>query len=234
MDDPSAETFEKQTMMNAIHGLLVKMRPLGSILVLGVCALGWVSCAEKAPERPPAPPSCRYTAASRVERANLPPKIYFFPPLLADAQGNPKEAMKPQLSAQGEIVEWVTPTERSQQILERLKKGSRKGGFQVVSFQEVLAMRRPHSILIVSCFYSAPSAAEATAKNSPDQRLLTMMKACTYDLDLDPRKSKNLAKVDGVSFFKADRKVDAIEAKSLEVLSAWLGENVTGMVYLEP
>jgi hypothetical protein len=61
-----------------------------------------------------------------------------------------------------------------------------------------------------------------------------MIKASTFGLDLDPAKSRNLARVDGVSYFQADRKVDSLESKSLEVLMNWLGDNVVGIAYLDP
>lgn len=200
-----------------------------------VVLCGWliVSCAPEAPESPPVPPNCRYTAVSRVKRASLPAKVYFFPPLLADAKGNPKQPLSPILNRQGELADWASPSEKSKLIQDRLKKHAVRAGFEVVPFQDVMTARRPHSVLIISSFYTEPKAIVAATPRQPDQSQFSMIKASTFGLDLDPAKSRNLARVDGVSFFHADRQVEALESKSLEVLMSWLGDNVAGMAYLD-
>jgi hypothetical protein len=192
------------------------------------------SCAPKPPEAPPVPPNCHYTAVSRVKRASLPAKVYFFPPLLADTKGNPTQPLKPILSSKGELADWANPSDQSRLIQDRLKKQAVKAGFEVVPFQEVMTARRPHSILIISSFYTEPKAVVAARPSQPDQSQFSMIKASTFGLDLDPAKSRNLARVDGVSYFQADRKVEALESKSLEVLMNWLGDNVVGIAYLDP
>ncbi len=192
------------------------------------------SCAPKLPEAPPVPPNCRYTSVSRVKRASLPAKVYFFPPLLADDKGNPKQPLSPILSGQGELADWASPSEKSKLIQDRLKKQATRAGFEVVPFQDVMTARRPHSILIISSFYTEPKAVVGGTPRQPDQSQFSMIKASTFGPDLDPAKSRNLARVDGVSCFYADRKVEALESKSLEVLMSWLGDNVAGMAYLDP
>jgi hypothetical protein len=200
-------------------------------LFVALCA-GVVSCAPESPEAPPKPPSCHYTSVSRVKRASLPAKVYFFPPLLADANGNPKQQLRPILNRKGELAGWTNPSMKSILIEDRLKKNAKLRGYDVVPFGEVMTAQRPHSILIISSFYTEPNSLIATTPRHPDQGQFTMIKASTFGLDLDPAHSRNLARIDGVTYFHASRRMEEIESKSLNVLMSWLGENVAGMVYL--
>ncbi len=179
-------------------------------------------------------PSLHYTAVSGINRTQLPSKMYFFPPLVCDAKGKPKEALTPIKDPQLGIVDWVSPSAKSRKMRRELEDYFRSSGNQVVSFQDVLAEETPHSILIVSSFYSAPLAVETPKAGQADRYVLSKVKASTFGVDLDPAKSRNIASIDGVTFFDSTRKPAEIEGKSLTAAIRWLGENVNGVISLDP
>ncbi len=206
----------------------------GTILfALGLCVLTF-SCADSPKAQPQVQASCHYTATCPLTKSVLPSKLYFFPPLLCDAKGKPKESLKPVQEVDGGITDWVTPNQKSKAIRDQLETYFTSIGYQVVTFKDVLAAREPHEILIVSSFYSAPLPVVPAVAGKLDQYVLSMIKAKTFDLDLDPRKSKDIASIDGLSFFSSTQKPNDIESKSFGITIRWLGDNVSGIMNLEP
>jgi hypothetical protein len=193
-----------------------------------------VSCANRPEPAAGIHPSLQYTAASRLSRAQLPTKMFFFPPLVCDAKGKPKESLTPVQDPQRGIVDWVSPSAKSKKVRRKLEDYFRSCGNQVVSFEDVLAAETPHSILIVSSFYSAPLAVEAPKPGQADQYVLCMVKASTFGVDLDPANSRSIASIDGITFFDSTRKPSDIEGRSLESAIRWLGDNVNGVTSLDP
>lgn len=204
------------------------------LLPLALCQLLAVSCATKPPEASVIKTSLQYTATSRIKRTSLPSRLYLFPPLLCDVKGKPKESLAPVEEPGLGIVDWVAPSAKSKKLRRQLENHFRASGNQVVSFQDVLAAETPHSILIVSSFYSAPLAVDSPKPGQADKYVLSMVKASTFGVDLDPAKSRQLASIDGVTFFDSNRKPADIEGRSLGAVIRWLGDNVTGVTSLDP
>lgn len=191
------------------------------------------SCATKPAEPQAGSPLCRYTATSRVTRSALPTKIYVFPALLSDTKGNPREKLTPAMDPSGGITDWSAPSAKSKLIRSQIERRLKGLGYQVVPFQEVLAMQSPHSILMVSSFYSAPVPVDNPKKGQPDQCILTMIKASTFGMDLNPKNGRNLSNVDGATLFHSDQNVSQLEQQSFSELIGWLGDSVSGMVWLK-
>ena len=191
------------------------------------------SCATKPAEPQAGSPLCRYTATSHVTRSALPTKIYVFPTLLSDTKGNPKEKLTPALDANGGISDWSAPSAKSKLIRGQIERRLQGLGYQVVPFQEVLAMQSPHSILMVSSFYTAPVPVDTPKKGQPDQCVLTMIKASTFGLDLNPKNGMNLSNIDGATLFYSGQNVSQLELRSFSELASWLGDSVSGIVWLK-
>ena len=204
------------------------------LLPITLCQLLAVSCATKPPQAAVIKTSLHYTAVSGINRANLPSRVYLFPPLLCDAKGKPRESLTPVEDPKRGIVDWVAPTATSRKVRRQLENYFRSRGNQVVSFQDVLAAETPHSILIVSSFYSVPQAVDAPKPGQADKYVLSMVKASTFGVDLDPANSRALASIDGVTFFDSARKPADIEGRSLDSAMRWLGDNVSGVTSLDP
>jgi hypothetical protein len=198
-------------------------------------ALSLASCATKAPSNKAAVDKAQfsYTAVCRTPRSALPYQIYFFPPLLSDNKGRPKQAMKPKMDASGGIAGWQTPSEKSRRFLNYLTKQAEKSGYQVVTFKDVLAMKEPYTILIVSSFYTEPQATENPKPGQPDRFFLCKLKGSTFDLNLNPATSKNIANVDGATVFYQHQDLQLIEQKSLESSASWLGDDVSGFLSIK-
>lgn len=198
-------------------------------------ALSLASCATKAPSNKAAIDKAQfsYTAVCRTPRSALPYQIYFFPPLLSDNKGRPKQAMKPKMDASGGIAGWQTPSEKSRRFLIYLTKQAEKSGYQVVTFKDLLAMKEPYTILIVSSFYTEPQATENPKPGQPDRFFLCKLKGSTFDLNLNPATSKNIANVDGATVFYQHQDLQLIEQKSLESSASWLGDDVSGFLSIK-
>lgn len=194
------------------------------------------SCATK-PAKPEesktGSPLCRYTATSRVARSALPTKIYVFPTLLSDTKGKPKENLSPALDPSGAITDWSAPSAKSKLIRGQIERRLKGLGYQVVPFRDVLAMQSPHSILMVSSFYTAPVPVDNPKKGQPDQCILTMIKASTFGMDLNPKNGRSLSNVDGATLFHSGQNVSQLEQQSFSELGGWLGDSVSGMVWLK-
>lgn len=219
--------------MTACFAGIPRFRMLWTIFRWLAFSLGLTTCATKLAEPQARSPLCRYTAASRVTRSALPTKIYVFPTLLSDTKGNPKEKLTPSMNSSGGISDWSAPSAKSKLIRAQIERRLKDRGYQVVPFQEVLAMQVPHSILMVSSFYTAPVPIDNPKKGQPDQCILTMIKASTFGLDLNPKNGKNLSNVDGATLFYSGQNVSQLEYESFSQLIGWLGDSVSGMVCLK-
>lgn len=208
------------------------------LLVLVLCQVLGTSCATKPPEAEAGAgaiqTSLHYTAVSSVKLSSIPTKVYLFPPLRCDAKGKPKESLTPIEDPKRGIVDWVSPSAKSKRVRRKLEGYFRSRGNQVVSFQDVLAADSPHSILIISSFYSAPLSVDPPKPGQADKYVLSMVKASTFGVDLDPAKSRSLASIDGVTFYDSARKPADIEGRSLQSGISWLGSNVKGVTSLDP
>jgi len=137
------------------------------------------------------------------------------------------------MDSSGGITDWSAPSAKSKLIRGQIERRLRGLGYQVVTFQEVLAMQNPHSILMVSSFYTAPVPVDNPKKGQPDQCILTMIKASTFGMDLNPKNGKNLSNVDGATLFYSGQSVIQLEQQSFSELIGWLGDSVSGMVWLK-
>jgi hypothetical protein len=70
-------------------------------------------------------------------------------------------------------------------------------------------------------------------KGQPDQCILTMIKASTFALDLNPKNGKNLSNVDGATLFYSGQNLSQLEQASFSELASWLGDSVSGLVWLK-
>ncbi len=206
----------------------------GRLLIpLALCQMLAVSCATKPPQPATAPTHLHYTAVSAVKRTAIPTTVYLFPPLLCDAKGKPKESLSPVEDPALGITDWVAPSAKSKTLRRQLENQFRSRGNRVVTFQDVLTSDDPHSILIVSSFYSVPQTVASPKPGQADRSILTMVKTKTFGVDLDPANSRNIANIDGITFYDSTRNPADIEARSLEAGLSWLGENVSGVTPLD-
>jgi hypothetical protein len=155
-----------------------------------------------------------------VARSALPTKIYVFPTLLSDTKGKPKENLSPALDPSGAITDWSAPSAKSKLIRGQIERRLKGLGYQVVPFRDVLAMQSPHSILMVSSFYTAPVPVDNPKKGQPDQCILTMIKASTFGMDLNPKNGRSLSNVDGATCFTPGKTSASWSSKAFRSLAA--------------
>lgn len=198
---------------------------IGAIVLMASCAVS--------PKRSVLKTYCRYTAASAVERNALPDMVYLFPPLLADAKGKPLQSMSPVENADGSIADWRCPSEKSREIRAAMKHHLETNGYQVVDFATVRRMEAPHSILMLSSFYAKPVSLPVKKEGDPDRSILTMIRAKTFDIDLNPATSRDISHIDGAVIYHSQIPEHRLEEKCFGLLLGWLGDNVTGYMGIE-
>lgn len=202
--------------------------------LIAPCLFLWLVASCAVPVKRDTPPVyCRYTSLSAVERTAIPWYVYLFPPLPADAKGKPLQSMQPVTDGTGRVVDWRCPTESSRRIRATLERMLKEKGYTVVDFAGVTRMEVPHSILMISSFYTKPAPVESKDGKGPDRSLLTMVRAKTFDVDLDPAKGREVARVDGVTFYPSAVPVRDLETKSLAILLGLLGDTVSGYLAID-
>lgn len=168
---------------------------------------------------------CRYTASSVPQ---VPGRFFVFPPLLADPTGKPKENLTPVFDHSGEISDWTSSSPESLEMRSSVTNHLRKRGYTVVNFSEFVDMQEPHSIVAISLFYTDTIDVDKKSSNEPDKMLMTMIRAKSFDLDLNPASARSVSDVDGATFFFSQSTPKEIESKSFKALLEWIGDNVSG------
>jgi hypothetical protein len=175
---------------------------------------------------------CQYQASSSQDLAEMSGKVFVFPPLLADAKGKPLESLSPVHDAEGGIKDWACSSERSRRIRKSVETALMEKGFQVVDFSEVIQMEKPHSVVILSLFYTKPVSIEPKKKDAADRCIMTMIRAKSFDVDLDMQKARAVSDVDGATYFLDSYQPQDLEERSLRSLIEWMGDDVSGVTNL--
>lgn len=211
------------------------------VLMTAVCVLAGGSCSmmrlgkqpvssAPAPGKPVA--VFQYSAVAGLANNKTPSKVYLFPPLRSDAKGNPVEPLKPVLGPEGEIIDWQASSGSSAALLRLMSQRLRALGFEVVDFKTVVNAKTPHSILIVSGFYSSEAVIKDAAEGAYDRSQTVMLKASVFDLNLDPKTKIDLLKVDGLMNYAAAKPPARPVERAFEETMRWFGDNVQGSVLL--
>lgn len=176
---------------------------------------------------------CKYSAVSRDSASKPAQAVFVFPPLRCNAKGKPIETLKPSMKPNGEIEDWLCPSPVSALLQRQIAEVMKAKGYQVAKFADVLNMKEPHSILMISALYSMPSPVKPKAPKDPDTVVLTMIKVKTFDLDLNPGTSLGVSDIDGMTMFHQSKDHRQVLGESFGVLLGWLGDNVSGIQYLD-
>lgn len=174
---------------------------------------------------------CYYTVKSSVRESGIPHKVYLFPPLPADIHGKPSEKLVPLQDGHGNVCGWKPPSSLSRALRESAALSLRSKGYEVVEFKDVLGMNEPHSILVVSMFYHMPAAGVEAGKDGR-KFILTMIRARTFDADLDLSRCHAVSDVDGNTRFEMHDDVNLLMKKTFGSLVWHIGDNASGYVVL--
>jgi hypothetical protein len=174
---------------------------------------------------------CHFSAKSTTQESAIPNRAYVFPPLRADIHGKPSEKLVPVLDEEGNVRDWSPPSPESRALRELAIRSLKSKGYEMVEFKDVLGMSHAHTVLMVSLFYHTPSTDEKAGKDGR-RALLTMIRARTFDTDLDPSRCRAVSDVDGNTRIAPEDEPSVLTQKSFGTLVGWIGDNVSGYVEL--
>lgn len=176
---------------------------------------------------------CKYESETTVARSRSLGTVYVFPPLLADVEGNPLEKLEPVMSGSGGIQEWSCHSAKSKKIQNSVKNSLRASGYRVVDFSEALSMREPHSVLMMSLFYTKPIAlAEKKDVAETDMSVLTMVKTKTFGLDFNPASSQSYSNINAITYYSSESNTTDIEERTFQAILNRMGDQISGMLVL--
>ena len=196
-------------------------------LCLGVLAmlLGGLACSS-APKGPaPVAPSqllLRLASHTELTVAKMPNQVYLFPPLLCDAEGKPEQSYLQAVREDG-TVDWLPPDEKSREWWGLLRSLFAEKGFEIVPYSAVLQSHRPHSILVVSAYYSRPYRIGGDGQAA--YSLFTRLAGDTYPVDLDPKLRRSAFNQIATGFFLARSKADAVPPLAYRSAISAIGYN---------
>jgi hypothetical protein len=112
----------------------------------------------------------------------------------------------------------------------------RTGGYTVITFEELLAVKIPFSVLVISTFYTSPyevPKTDAQEGEGPDTATLVMIKGSIFDSDLNPATKKDIIKVDGVTKIPAGQGLPNVTQRTVKEAYSWMAGNSTGKILIE-
>lgn len=177
-----------------------------------------------------------YEALSSLSPKDIPSFVYVFPPLRSAKGGKPIEKLEPIMSESGRVSDWKTSSAQSMAMGNDIKGYLKTGGYTVISFEELLAVRIPYSVLVISTFYTSPYDVpkEGTREGeAADKAVLVMIKGSLFDSELSPATKKDIIKVDGVTTIPAGQSLPNATGRTVREAYSWMAGNSTGKILIE-
>jgi hypothetical protein len=176
----------------------------------------------------------RLRLASQTPIAELPRRVYIFPPLRCDETGKPEQSFRRAESRDGSV-QWLPPDEKSALWLTSLQELLVKEGYQSVSYDE---LTRPgsssaHDVLVINAYYSQPYRIGRGSQAA--YSLFVRVSGATYPLDLDPSGKREHFLQIVTAFFLDRRQADQVPPIAMAAAINLFGSNglVKGRVPLD-
>ncbi len=174
-----------------------------------------------------------YEALSAMDRNEIPRYVYVFPPLKSNVNGKPIEKMVAIPSFRGGIKDWKTTSSFSINLRDIISASLMYHGYEVVTFEDLLSVKKPYSVLTVSTFYSLPVKAKNKEGALTDEVTLVLVKGALFDENLDPKSKKEIIQVNGSLKIPLEKKFPNALEKAIKETFSWFGDHCTGMKYLD-
>lgn len=206
-----------------------------AITLLFVVACSQVSCSLGGK---PAPEAAKNVTFSYDALASMPPQdipsfVYVFPPLRSNSGGKPIEKLVPVTSADGTVTDWKTTSALSMSLKTKIEKDLKTGGYQTVSFADLLTVKKSYAVLIVSTFYTLPYDVKNEAGEITDKATLVLIKGALFDGNLDPKSKVDIIKVDGVVKVPLGKEFPDPVTRTMEQAYSWFADNSSGVILLD-
>jgi hypothetical protein len=186
----------------------------------------------------PAPEAVKHVTFSYEAVASMPPKdipsiVYVFPPLRSNSGGKPIENLVPITSPEGSVSDWKTSSALSMSLKKKIEKDLKTGGYQTVSFADLLAVKQSYGVLIVSTFYTLPYDVKNDAGEITDKATLVLIKGALFDGNLDPKTKIDIINVDGLTKVPVGKEFPDPVTRTLEQAYSWFAGNSSGVTLLD-
>jgi hypothetical protein len=205
-----------------------------SIALLFTIALSQLSCSlgGKPPEAVKRI-TFSYEALASMQPRDIPSFVYVFPPLRSNSSGKAIEQLVPVKSSEGGVSEWKTSSAQSMALKKKIEADLRKGGYETISFGDLLTVKQSYAVLVISTFYTLPYDVKNEAGEVANKATLVLIKGALFDGNLDPKTKKDIIKVDGVTKVPAGKEFSDPVNRTIEQAYAWFADNSTGLILLD-
>ena len=203
------------------------------ILLLILPLFSSISCMSRAPAPVAERVTFGYNALSAMQAKDTPSFVYVFPPLRSTQGGKPIETLQPVTLASGAVEEWKTSSALSMSLKRKISSQLTTRGYRVVTFKELLAVRIPYSVLVVSSFYTRPYDVKNEAGEVTDSATLVLIKGTLFDANLDPKTKKDIIKVDGLTKVPAGKEIPGVIDRTIRESFGWFADNANGTTLLD-
>ena len=205
-----------------------------SIVLLFTIALSQLSCSlgGKPPEAVKRV-TFSYEALASMQPRDIPSFIYVFPPLRSNSSGKAIEQLVPVKSPEGGVSEWKTSSAQSMALKKKIEADLRKGGYETISFGDLLTVQQSYAVLVISTFYTLPYDVKNEAGEVANKATLVLIKGALFDGNLEPKTKKDIIKVDGVTKVPAGKEFPDPVTRTIEQAYAWFADNSTGLILLD-
>ena len=205
-----------------------------SIALLFTIALSQLSCSlgGKPPEAVKRV-TFSYEALASMQPRDIPSFVYVFPPLRNNSSGKAIEQLVPVKSPEGGVSEWKTSSAQSMALKKKIEADLRKGGYETISFGDLLTVQQSYAVLVISTFYTLPYDVKNEAGEVANKATLVLIKGALFDGNLDPKTKKDIIKVDGVTKVPAGKEFPDPVTRTIEQAYAWFADNSTGLILLD-
>ncbi len=205
-----------------------------SIALLFTIALSQLSCSlgGKPPEAVKRV-TFSYEALASMQPRDIPSFVYVFPPLRSNSSGKAIEQLVPVKSPEGGVSEWKTSSAQSMALKKKIEADLRKGGYETISFGDLLTVQQSYAVLVISTFYTLPYDVKNEAGEVANKATLVLIKGALFDGNLEPKTKKDIIKVDGVTKVPAGKEFPDPVTRTIEQAYAWFADNSTGLILLD-
>ncbi|NBB80101.1 MAG: hypothetical protein GVY36_11765 [Verrucomicrobia bacterium] len=166
------------------------------------------------------------SAVFNDEYTKLPKRVYVFPALRVNPQGQPTDELAYR-TLEDNTLGWYSPAPLGLELKLIVEKKMRQLGFVPVSFGDLTASSKDHSILVVNLYYAEASASRDNpdADEAESWTTFSRISAATFPKDLNPAKKRDLMNQELVSLFNGKEKGRDVIKYSHAYLLDFIGQN---------
>lgn len=168
------------------------------------------------------------TGKMEAGRDPLPKRVYVFPALRLNDQGQPMDRMLHRGDGFGGLL-WSSTAPAGHEIKRILEKKLRQKGFAPDTFSALTQASEGHAILVLNPYYkeASPSSYNPDATAEASWVNLIRIEGATFPLDLDPNQKREIFALDLVSLFNDQNLDDEVVKRAAIYLIDEIGRSGT-------